>query len=571
VDVSPEDDRFKLWNGFENCGVFTIEEGEMDQETILRNLRVLFDADWPWQLRSMDEFSYLVRFPPGQRVDRIVINKISYFYLEKGTVMASLKVWNGNIEPVSSLTEVWVQVRGVPPKWCDWVTFRQVASTIGKLVEVDWQSLFASFFAMVRVKVKCRNPVKIPQKRVMEMQDELFVISFKTEGFEQLSEKSGKDEDDGGDGGDGDTDLDEDDLLSDEEKKKEGGTTSPKNDKASDSSNHGKEVDEPRDKQSKQSMFSGSKTVRDLSQLFAMEMLDNDVNREGMESSCISLLKAMEIADTEEAWLEEGGETVEPEEESLNLPAEWLYGYADNRDQSDQSLMNQMSTEGKADGSDIPHRDIVLGAVDQGRDGVMAKSKPRKRGWGPVQLERKSKRVPLDGMNMLEKAQALKKKNNLEVEKGKKVSTQISSYSLLDIAASLDLDVPVEDLSKQNVVDQVLDLETERNNTFKAACSKVDCPVKVYSKGLMTSDGSQQRYDQDHVGCSRSVGFGNIFVDSRTVGSSCHSSSGKNDRSLDPTTPGGQFYEDKDLNILEAQIEKAWSKVVHRKKSKKNK
>ena len=162
VDVSPDDDRFKLWNGFENCGVFTIEEGEMDQETILRNLRELFDADWPWQLRSMDEFSYLVRFSPGQRVDKIVINKISYFYLEKGTVMASLKVWNGNIEPVSSLTEVWVQVRGIPLKWCDWVTFRQVASTIGKLVEVDWQSLFASFFAMVRVKVKCRNPIKIP-------------------------------------------------------------------------------------------------------------------------------------------------------------------------------------------------------------------------------------------------------------------------------------------------------------------------------------------------------------------------------------------------------------------------
>ena len=142
---------------------------------------------------------------------------------------------------------------------------------------------------------------------------------------------------------------------------------------------------------------------------------------------------------------------------------------------------------------------------------------------------------------------------------------------LLDIAASIDLYVPVEELSKQKVVDQVMDLETERNNTFKAACNKVDCPVKVYSKGLMTSDGSQQRYDQDHVGCSLSVGFGNIFVDSRTVGSSCHSSSGKNDRSLDPTTPGGQFYEDKDLNILEAQIEKAWSKVVHRKKSKKNK
>jgi len=266
-----------------------------------------------------------------------------------------------------------------------------VASTIGKLVEVDWQSLFASFFAMVRVKVKCRNPVKIPLKRVMEMQDELFVISFKIEGFEQISEKTGKDGDDGGDGGDGDTDLDEDDLLSDEEKEKEGGSTNPKTDKPSDSTNQGKKIDEPLDKQLKQSMPSGSKTVRDLSQLFAMEMLDNDVNREAMESSCISLLKAMEIEDREEVWIEDVGETFELEEESLNLPSEWLYGYADSRDQPDQTLMNQMSTEGNADSSDIPQIDTALGAMNQGKDGRVAKSKPRKRGWGPMQPERKSK------------------------------------------------------------------------------------------------------------------------------------------------------------------------------------
>jgi len=340
--------------------------------------------------------------------------------------------------------------------------------------------------------VKCRNPVKIPQKRVMEMQDELFVIISKTEGFEQISEKTGKDGDDGGDGGDGDTDLDEDDLLLDEEKEKEGGPTSPKNNKPSDSTNQGKKVDEPLDKQPKQqSLPSGSKTVRDLSQLFAMEMLDNDVNREAMESSCISLLKAMEIGDREEVWIGDVGETFEPEEESLNLPSEWLYGYADSRDQPDQTLMNQMSTEGNADSSDIPQIDTALGAMNQGKDGRVAKSKPRKRGWGPVQPERKSKRVPLDGMTMLEKAQALKKKNNLKIERGKKVSKQISTSSLLDIAASIDLDVPVEELSKQKVVDQVLELEIERNNSFNAACSNVDCPVKVNSKGMMTSEGSQ--------------------------------------------------------------------------------
>lgn len=56
-----------------------------------------------------------------------------------------------------------MQIKGIPPKWCNWETLRQVASTLGKLIEVDRQSLFSSFFAMVRVKIKCRDPASIPQ------------------------------------------------------------------------------------------------------------------------------------------------------------------------------------------------------------------------------------------------------------------------------------------------------------------------------------------------------------------------------------------------------------------------
>lgn len=66
--------------------------------------------------------------------------------------MASLRVWDGDIEPVGSLTETWVQIRGIPPKWSDWTTIREIATSLGKLVEVDWQSLFSSFFSMVRVR-----------------------------------------------------------------------------------------------------------------------------------------------------------------------------------------------------------------------------------------------------------------------------------------------------------------------------------------------------------------------------------------------------------------------------------
>lgn len=51
--------------------------------------------------------------------------------------MASLSVWNGEIEPIGSLTEVWVQTTGIPPKWVDWHTLREVTSSIGLMVEVD--------------------------------------------------------------------------------------------------------------------------------------------------------------------------------------------------------------------------------------------------------------------------------------------------------------------------------------------------------------------------------------------------------------------------------------------------
>lgn len=67
----------------------------------------------------------------------------------------------------------------------------QVASALGKLVDVDWQSLFSSSFAMVRIKIKCRNPGKVPKKRMMEMRDEIFLISFVTEGVTQNMEEPG--------------------------------------------------------------------------------------------------------------------------------------------------------------------------------------------------------------------------------------------------------------------------------------------------------------------------------------------------------------------------------------------
>lgn len=119
IDVEQRGNRFQHWAGMDNFGLFSIVQGVIDEEGILDNLRNLFDKEWNWQLKKAEENSYIVRFPPNKRVENLVVGSETMFYLKKNGVMASLKSWDGNIEPVGKLEEVWVQIRGMPPKWVD--------------------------------------------------------------------------------------------------------------------------------------------------------------------------------------------------------------------------------------------------------------------------------------------------------------------------------------------------------------------------------------------------------------------------------------------------------------------
>lgn len=174
----------------DNFGLFSIVSGEMDEVDILENLKNLFGKDWNWQLKKHRVNSYIVRFPPEKKVESLVVGNASLFYLNKTGVKASLKAWNGDIEPISVLTEVWVQIRGIPPKSVDWWTIKDIASSIGMLEEVDWPTLFTSLFSVARIKIKCKNPSRIPQERVYELGGGCYLISFTAEGVSQISNKA---------------------------------------------------------------------------------------------------------------------------------------------------------------------------------------------------------------------------------------------------------------------------------------------------------------------------------------------------------------------------------------------
>lgn len=62
---------------------------------------------------------------------------------------------------------------------------REVSSSIGLMVELDWQTLFNSFFSVVRAKLLCKNPSKIPKQRIYAFKGELHLVAFKTEDYIQ--------------------------------------------------------------------------------------------------------------------------------------------------------------------------------------------------------------------------------------------------------------------------------------------------------------------------------------------------------------------------------------------------
>jgi hypothetical protein len=92
-------------------------------------------------------------------------------------------------EPVGQLEEVWVQITGVPPKWCDWTTINEIASSLGKPGEIDWQTLFSSFFSQIRVKIHCKDPEMIHESQIMEMENSLYMIHFKVENYDKRGTK----------------------------------------------------------------------------------------------------------------------------------------------------------------------------------------------------------------------------------------------------------------------------------------------------------------------------------------------------------------------------------------------
>lgn len=139
----------------------------------------MWKTNWPWQIRAYDDTQFLVRFPPNKKIaDLVAFKSIN---LKKSGVNISFKDWHGELPPYDSLKEVWINVIGIPPVWCSWPVIAQIASSLGVIVNVDWHEIFRSFYEIVIIQVAVRDPQLIPRDRLVEIQQELYLLNFEVD------------------------------------------------------------------------------------------------------------------------------------------------------------------------------------------------------------------------------------------------------------------------------------------------------------------------------------------------------------------------------------------------------
>ncbi|KAM0926450.1 hypothetical protein ACQ4PT_003521 [Festuca glaucescens] len=182
------------WINFKNCVVVNVRKWVINIQELEKNLNSIFGKQekWPWQIRDLDEKKNPVRFPPWKDIGELI--EFPAFDLDSEGVNIKIVEWDGDCPSLAELPVVWMSVTGIPPKKCSWKSFAQTVTSVGILMDVDLSSFFKSFYKEIRLQIACRDLVKVPKERVMEIDQKFYLLRFNVEGVDQVEEDDGFDD-----------------------------------------------------------------------------------------------------------------------------------------------------------------------------------------------------------------------------------------------------------------------------------------------------------------------------------------------------------------------------------------
>lgn len=100
-----------------NVGIVYIEAGQVTKEELAQNLSAIYKTNWPWHIRKLDNWTFLVKFPPHIPVEQVA-GYPNFGLPEIEGVTVNVEVWKGEMKHHAELQTVCLQLRGMAPTWC---------------------------------------------------------------------------------------------------------------------------------------------------------------------------------------------------------------------------------------------------------------------------------------------------------------------------------------------------------------------------------------------------------------------------------------------------------------------